>query len=158
MFIHSGDHSSICGQGTLMGPAVRALTLEADFVVGLVPYPVVRAAYPESKRTVLKFTDGEFCGSNLYMVRTHDGVRLLELWRTIQQHRKKPWRLATAIGLGTLLGYLTGRLKLTDALDAFSERAGCRIAHVEILTARAAVDVDSLADHALAEQILTGSD
>jgi hypothetical protein len=34
------------------------------------------------------------------------------------------------------------------------ERAGCRIEHVEILNPRAAVDVDSVADHALAEQIL----
>jgi GTP:adenosylcobinamide-phosphate guanylyltransferase len=131
-----------------------ALTREADFVVGFVPYDVVRTEYPESKRTVLKFADGSYCGSNLYLVRTAQGARVLELWREVQRYRKKPWRIATAIGLGTLLSYLTGRLTLSAALAAVGERAGCRIEHVEILNPRAAVDVDSVADHALAEQIL----
>lgn len=128
---------------------------DADFVVGLVPYAIVREAFPDSKRTVLKFADGQFCGSNLFMVRTDAGARLLEFWRSIAQHRKKPWRMATEIGFGTLLAYLTHRLTLTDTLDRIGERAGCRLAHVELLNPRAAVDVDSIADHALAEQLLS---
>jgi GTP:adenosylcobinamide-phosphate guanylyltransferase len=132
-----------------------ALTRDADFVVGFVPYEVVRDAFPESKRTVLKFADGQYCGSNLYLIRTPEGERLLELWQAIQQHRKRPWRIATAIGLGTLLAYLTRRLTLRRALEVIGERAGCRVDYVEILEPRAAVDVDSIADHALAERILS---
>ena len=131
-----------------------ALLADADFIVGLVPYARVREAYPDSKRTVLKFADGEYCGSNLFMVRTDAGARLLEFWRTIARHRKKPWRMAREIGMGTLAAYLTHRLTLTDTLDRIGGKAGCRISHVEILNPRAAVDVDSIADHALAEQIL----
>jgi len=132
-----------------------ALSREADFVVGFVPYSIVSEAFPDSKRTVLKFADGDYCGSNLYLIQNARGEQLLDLWRTIQQHRKRPWRIATAIGFGTLIAYLTRRLKLTDALAAIGKRAGCVIAHVEILNPRAAVDVDSIADHALAEKILT---
>jgi len=132
------------------------LISDADFIVGLVPYAVVHKAFPESKRTILKFSDGEYCGSNLFMIRTARGANLLRFWRDIQQHRKKPWRMATAIGPGILLAYATGRLSLRRALEAISERAGCRVAHLEILSARAAVDVDSVADHALAERILRG--
>ena len=131
-----------------------ALLTDADFVVGFVPYSVVREAYPGSKRTVLKFADRQYCGSNLYLIRSERGVRLLEFWREIQQHRKKPWRIATAVGLGTLLSYLLGRLTIAAALSAIGDRAGCQVAHVELLSARAAVDVDSIADHTLAEQIL----
>ena len=131
-----------------------ALGTEADFVAGLVPYPIVRKAFPESKRTVLKFSDGEYCGSNLFLIRTEEGARLLAFWQRIQQFRKKPWRMATAIGPGTMIRYLTRRLSLAQTLDAISERAGCRVNTVEILNPRAAVDVDSLADHALAEKIL----
>lgn len=127
---------------------------EADFVVGLVPYPLVREAFPESRRTVLKFADGQYCGSNLFMVRTDAGAKLLEFWRHIAQHRKKPWRMASEIGLGTLAAYLTKRLTLSETLNRISDKAGCRIAHVEVLNPRAAVDVDSEADHALAEKIL----
>lgn len=127
---------------------------DADFIVGLVPYAQVREAFPDSKRTVLKFADGEYCGSNLFMIRTQAGARLLEFWKTIAQHRKRPWRMAREIGLGTLIRYLTGRLTLAATLERISERAGCRVAYVEVLAPRAAVDVDSVADHALAEQIL----
>ena len=63
--------------------------------------------------------------------------------------------MAGEIGVGTLAAYLSGRLTLTDTLKRIGERAGCRISHVEILNPRAAVDVDSVADHALAEQILS---
>lgn len=131
------------------------LLSDADFVVGLVPYARVRAAFPDSKRTVLKFADGEYCGSNLFMVRTREGARLLEFWKSIAQHRKKPWRMAREIGLTTLIRYLMGRLTLAETLDRISEKAGCSVAHVEILAPRAAVDVDSVADHTLAEQILS---
>jgi len=132
-----------------------ALLSEADFIVGLVPYRIVREAFPDSKRTVLKFSDGQFCGSNLFMIRTTRGANLLRFWRDLQQHRKKPWRMATAIGPGTLIAYVTGRLPLSRALETVSERCDCRVAHLEILNARAAVDVDSVADHALAERILS---
>jgi len=131
-----------------------AVLTDADFIVGFVPYSIVREAFPESRRTVLKFSDGQFCGSNLYLIRTDHGTRLLKLWQTIQQHRKQPWRMAKEIGFKTLFGYLTRTLKLKDALEAIGERAGCTIGYVEILNPRAAVDVDSLADHALAEKIL----
>ncbi len=132
-----------------------ALLSDADFIVGLVPYARVREAFPNSKRTLLRFADGEFCGSNLFMIRTPKGERLLDFWKTIAQHRKQPWRMAREIGLGMLIRYLTGRLTLTETLERISEKAGCRVAHVEILAPRAAVDVDSLADHALAEEILS---
>lgn len=129
--------------------------VEADFIVGLVPYEVVRDAFPESKRTVLRFADGAYCGSNLFMVRTNAGANLLRFWQDIARHRKKPWRMASQIGFGTLAAYLSRRLTLAETLDRISDRAGCRVAHVEILNPRAAVDVDSVADHTLAEKILS---
>ena len=64
-------------------------------------------------------------------------------------------RMAREIGFTTLLRYLIGQLTLAETLTRISEKAGCSVAHVEILAPRAAVDVDSVADHALAEQILS---
>lgn len=132
-----------------------ATTRDADFVVGFVPWSLVRAAYPESRRTVLKFAGGAYCGSNLYLVRTPAGARLIDLWRDFQALRKRPWKMARAIGPGTLISYLLGRLSVEAALLRIGNLAGCRIEHVEILNPRAAVDVDSIADHALAERILS---
>ena len=78
----------------------------------------------------------------------------MNFWQTMQSHRKRPWRMATELGIFTLLSYLLGRLPLRGALDRVGHLASCRIGHVELLEARAAVDVDSLADHALAEKVI----
>jgi len=131
-----------------------ALVSDADFVVGLVPYRQVKAAFPDSRRTQLKFADGTFCGSNLFMVKTPAGAGAVRFWQTMQSHRKRPWRMATELGISTLISYLLGRLRLGDALSRIGGLAGCRIGHVELLEARAAVDVDSLEDHALAERVI----
>ena len=131
-----------------------ASLVEADFVAGLVPREHVHRAFPDSKRTILRFADGAYCGSNLFLVRTRAGDRAVDFWRRMQAHRKRPWRMARGVGWLTALSYVCGRLTLGRALEQLSEQAGCTIKHVEVLSARAAVDVDSVADHALAEQIL----
>ncbi len=154
VLLTSADHA------LLTGPIVDAFctaasAVEADFVAGLVPYPRVQAAFPESRRTRLRFVDGTFCGSNLFLVRTAAGAAALELWRSMQAHRKRPWRMARELGVTTLVRYAAGRLALPGVLDILSRAAGCRISYVPVTEPRAAVDVDSVDDHALAERVLS---
>jgi len=129
-----------------------------DFVIGLVPYSLVKAAWPESKRTVLKFSNGQFCGSNLFAALNPDGMKALSFWRQAEADRKHPWRIARRFGLITLLRYVFRRLTLDDALQALSKAAGCSVGYVRLEHARAAVDVDSIADQKLAEKILSSED
>lgn len=154
VLITSADHALLTAE-IIDEFCSRALASEADFVVGLVPYQVVSAAFPDSKRTLLKFADGTFCGSNLFMVRTAAGSAVVDFWQAMQAHRKRPWRMATELGAGILIRYLLGRLPLAQALARISELSGCVTGHVELPIARAAVDVDSIADHALAERVLS---
>jgi molybdopterin-guanine dinucleotide biosynthesis protein A len=135
----------------------RACELDADVVVGLVPYSIVKAAFPESKRTVLKFSNGQYCGSNLFAVLTSKGKAGPAFWSQLEADRKRPWRMASKAGIGMLLKYLFRRLSLESALDSLSRAMGCRVAFVLIDNPRAAVDVDSVADRDLAVKIL-GSD
>jgi hypothetical protein len=129
-----------------------------DLVIGFVPYALVQAAWPESKRTVLKFSNGKFCGSNLFAIIKPEGRRALGFWRQAEADRKHPWRIARRFGFIALFRYLFRRLTLEDALQALSKTAGCRIGYVEVGFARAAVDVDSVEDQKLAEQILSSQD
>lgn len=128
-----------------------------DLVIGFVPYALVRASWPESKRTVLKFSNGKFCGSNLFAIINPEGRKALGFWRQAEADRKQPWRIARRFGFIALIRYLFTRLTLEDALQSLSEAAGCRIGHVEVGFARAAVDVDSVEDQILAEKILSGT-
>lgn len=126
----------------------------ADFVVGLVPYHVVSAHYPESRRTRLRFRDGAVCGANLFLLKTREGHRALKLWQALEQDRKRPWRLALGLGAVTLCRFLLGTLDAAQAFQRLSVRAGARIDYVHVPHARAAIDVDSSADLALARRIL----
>ncbi|MGE0483400.1 MAG: NTP transferase domain-containing protein [Gammaproteobacteria bacterium] len=153
LLLTAGDHA-------LLTPAIvddfctRAAAVTADVVIGLVPWSRVHAAWPESQRTLLRFADGACCGSNLFLLRTPRALTALAYWRTLERERKRPWRIAHGIGFGTLLRYLGGRLDRAQALARLSARAGAAIAAITIDEPRAAVDVDSAADHALAERIL----
>jgi len=149
----TADHALLTGT-TIDAFCERALASDADFVVGLVPYACVRAAFPESKRTVLRFADGGYCGSNLFCVRRERGIKALLFWREVEALRKRPWKIARHLGLLTLLRYQLGRLRSADAFAVLSRKAGCQVSFVELPIARAAVDVDSVADRELAEQIL----
>ena len=128
-----------------------------DLVIGFVPYALVKAAWPQSRRTVLKFSNGQFCGSNLFAIMNPQGRRALDFWRQAEADRKQPWRIARRFGLLALLLYLLRRLSLEKALSGLSAASGCRIGHVKVGFARAAVDVDSIEDQQLAEKILSGT-
>jgi len=132
----------------------RARQLEVDVVVGLVPYALVQSAFPESKRTVSRFSNGRYCGSNLFAILTPKGAAAPAFWSQLEAERKRPWRMASKIGAGTLMRYLLGRLSLENAMNSLSEIMGCTVGSVIIENPRAAVDVDSVDDLRLAEKLL----
>lgn len=125
-----------------------------DALVGLARHAVVQAAFPQSRRTALRFRDGGYCGCNLFAFLTPDGRHAPEFWRHIEKQRKKPHRLAAALGPGTLLAYLSGRLTLEAGLARLSLRVGAQLGAVMLDDPRAAVDVDSVADFELVERLL----
>jgi CTP:molybdopterin cytidylyltransferase MocA len=139
------------------GGEEEAATPAFDLIIGFVPYDLVRAAWPQSKRTVTRFSDGHYCGSNLFAILTPAGRNALKFWRQAEADRKQPWKIARRFGYLALFRYLLRRLSLNDALQALSSAAGCRIGCVRVDHARAAVDVDSIDDQKLAEEILHSS-
>ncbi|HEX2796962.1 MAG TPA: nucleotidyltransferase family protein [Immundisolibacter sp.] len=128
-----------------------------DAVVGLARHAAVQAVFPKSRRTALRFRDGAYCGCNLFAFLSPAGRRAPEFWRRIEQQRKKPHRLAAALGPGTLLAYLCGWLTLEAGLGRLSRRVGARLGAVLLDDPRAAVDVDSVADFELVERLLAGT-
>ena len=134
----------------------QALRTGDDAVVGLARHAAVQATFPQSRRTALRFRDGAYCGCNLFAFLSPAGRRAPEFWRQVEQQRKKPHRLAAALGPGTLLAYLCGWLTLEAGLASLSRRVGARLGAVLLNDPRAAVDVDSVADFELVRALLTG--
>jgi CTP:molybdopterin cytidylyltransferase MocA len=48
----------------------QSLADDVDITVGLAPHALVLEAYPGIKKTVLRFSDGDFCGCNLFAFST----------------------------------------------------------------------------------------
>lgn len=130
----------------------------ADFVVGLATKERIKADYPQTKRTYMVFNDVAVSGCNLFYIRNEAGLAAIHFWRDAQHLRKKPLRLASKIGAAITLKYALKRLSLQDAFDYASRRVGAKLAPVLINHAEAAIDVDSPADLALVEEILSRRD
>jgi GTP:adenosylcobinamide-phosphate guanylyltransferase len=128
----------------------------ADVAVLLARREVVEAAAPGTRRTYLKFADGEWSGCNLFLVRSERGLAAIQLWRAIEADRKRPWRIIRRLGPLTLVRYLAGRVTLAEALSRLSRLCGAQVTAVPSRFGLAAVDVDKPADLDLV-RTLTGS-
>ncbi len=74
-------------------------------------------------------------------------------WQDVEAHRKRPWRVFGALGLGSIVAYLTRRLTLEQGLARLSKRVACTVDAVILPFPEAAVDVDSAADWKLVNRL-----
>ncbi|NIR28106.1 MAG: NTP transferase domain-containing protein [Gammaproteobacteria bacterium] len=133
----------------------RARTLDCDVAAALASAADVRTAFPGSRRTVMWLRDGGYCGCNLFAFLTSRGRDATLFWQRVEAQRKRPWRIARTLGWRTMLAYALGTLRLPQVLEQLSERMQMRVGAVRMPFAEAAVDVDTEADLALAERILS---
>lgn len=124
----------------------QSLADDVDVTVGLAPYALIAETYPGIRKTVLRFSDGDFCGCNLFAFITPEGRRAARFWRRIEQERKKPLVVIGLLGWSAVIRYRLGLLSLEEALAKLSKRLGLRIRAVILPYANAAIDVDSIAD------------
>ncbi len=167
--VHDALHGGLLGDRVLVTTADHALLtpkiidhfaacaeqLDTDVAVGVVAESIIRARYPSTTRTYLRFQDGGYSGANLFAFRSQQALRAAEFWGTAEAYRKRPWRLANAFGPMTLLLFALRRLSLEAALERASRVIGCRIRAVPLPFAEAAIDVDRPSDLALVSEILS---
>jgi GTP:adenosylcobinamide-phosphate guanylyltransferase len=125
-----------------------------DVLAAVVTADVIRARYPETRRTWLKFRDDWISGANLFAFLTPEARRAAEFWVRAERFRKQPWRLVGVFGPGALVAFLFRRLDLDAALERVSRAVGARVRAVRMPWAEAAIDVDRPADLVLVERIL----
>ena len=127
----------------------------ADVAIGLVERRPLMARLPQTRRTWIGFRGGAYSGANLFALGSPKAARAVALWRSVEQDRKKGWKLLTALGVPGLLGLM--RLRTLDqTLDAMGRKLGLGLRAVQMTNPLAAVDVDKPADLILVEAILMG--
>lgn len=125
-----------------------------DAAVGLVASAVLKARFPESRRTYLRFADESYSGANLFCFQTPSARRVVEFWTRAEGFRKRPWRLVATFGARALFLFLTRRLTLEAAFDEVSDALETRVRPIVLPRAEAAVDVDKLEDLELVRRVL----
>lgn len=128
----------------------------ADIAILLGEETLVQAAAPTTKRTYLKFRDGRYSGCNLFYLRTPASLKAIDLWRTVERHRKKPWKIAALFGPVILVRYLLGLMTLDEMVARIGALAGVKAVAVRARHGLAAVDVDKPADLDLVRSIVEG--
>ncbi|PTQ11458.1 hypothetical protein CLG96_08400 [Sphingomonas oleivorans] len=126
----------------------------ADVAVGVVGRRTLIAAYPESRRTWLRFSDDFYTGANLFALTSARAARALAAWSEVEQDRKKALKLIWHFGPLLALRALTRTISLGHAMAIAGRRLGFVARPVALPFAEAAIDVDKPSDHVLAERIL----
>ena len=126
-----------------------------DVVAGVARHEAVTKAYPRTQRTATRLQDGSYCGCNLFAFLTPRARRAADFWRQVETQRKKPLRVIRVLGVMAVLCYLLGKLSLADALERVSRRLGFKAGAVIIPFPEAAIDVDSVADWELVQEIVS---
>jgi CTP:molybdopterin cytidylyltransferase MocA len=127
---------------------------EADVAVGVVGSRVLLAAYPDNRRTWLKFADDGWTGANLFALRTPAATQALAAWSAVEQDRKKALKLVWHFGAFLAIRAFTRTITLGGAMKRAGRRLGFEARPVALPFAEAGIDVDKPSDHALAEAIL----
>jgi GTP:adenosylcobinamide-phosphate guanylyltransferase len=128
----------------------------ADLAIGVVERASLLKRLPQSKRTWIRFRAGAYTGANLFLLGSRKVRPAIDLWRSVEQDRKKGWRLLAAFGPAVLFGAVLGLRTLEQTLAALGRRLGLALRAVELDDPLAAVDVDKEEDLKLVESILAG--
>ena len=127
---------------------------DGDLAVAMVERQTMVQQFPDAQRTWLRFSDGAWSGANLFALMTQKSLFALDLWADAEQDRKKAWRLFLHFGLRLAMRALTRTLGLQQAIERAGKRLGLDARLVPMSDPVAAIDVDKLSDHQLAEKIL----
>ena len=153
LLITTADHA-LLDPATVDEFASRAAG--SDIAIGVVEKANLLARLPKTERTWLRFRKGAYTGANLFILRSPEVRPAIDLWRSIEQDRKKAWRLVLRLGPIALLLAALKLLSIEDVLGRLGKKLGLKVRAICLSNPLAGVDVDKPADHSLTEAILKG--
>lgn len=128
----------------------------ADLAMAVVERQPLLRRLPESRRTWIKFRGGAYSGANLFALGSPKVRPAIELWRAVEQDRKKGWRLLLVLGPAVLAGAALRLLTIDQVAHRIGKRLNLLARVVGMTNPLAAVDVDKAEDHRLVEALIEG--
>ena len=153
LLVTTADHALL--ETAWLTEFLAACPADADVTAALAERAAVEAAAPHTRRTWLRFADGDYSGCNLFLMARPAAAGVVELWSELERHRKDPLRMMQRLGWLFALRYRLGQLTLSAAATRLGALAGgARLAIVTLRDGRAAIDVDKPADLDLARELV----
>ena len=128
----------------------------ADVAIGVVRQESLLRRLPGAERTWLKFRRGAYTGANLFALASPKVRPAIEVWQSVEQDRKKAWRVISLLGPGILIAAVLRLISIDEVLSGLGRRLGLKLKAVRLSNPLAGVDVDKPSDHTLVEAILAG--
>jgi len=153
LLVTTADHALL--EAAWVQEFLAACAADADVVLGLAERAAVEAAAPDTRRTWLRFSDGDFSGCNLFLMASPAAAGAVTLWRELERERKAPLRMMRRLGWTIALRYRLGWLSSTAATARLGSLAGgARITIAQMSDGRAAIDVDKPEDLDLVRRLV----
>ena len=153
LLVTTADHALLTPS---MVNEVCAASASVDVTIGVVRRDCLLRRLPHTERTWLKFRGGAYTGANLFALASPSVRPAIELWRSVEQDRKKAWRVIALLGPVTLIAAALRMVSIDEVLGGLGHRLGLKVHAVRLSDPLAGVDVDKPADHTLVEGILAG--
>ncbi|HEX8224089.1 MAG TPA: spore coat biosynthesis protein F [Allosphingosinicella sp.] len=125
-----------------------------DGVVMMAEKADIIAAHPDGQRRFYGFRGGAYSNCNLFWITGEHSFQAIHSFRYGGQFAKRKKDAVRALGLLSLLLYLSGLVTLEGMFRHFSRRFGIRIVPLVAKDGRLAIDVDNERTHRVAEEIL----
>jgi hypothetical protein len=151
VLVTTGDHPLLLPD---MVEAFIAASAGADSSFAVVERHVVEQVHPTTRRTWIRFSDGDFSGANLFALATERSRSGVLFWAKAERDRKKALKLMMRLGPFMFLRAATRTISLDGAARSTGAKLGLALKAVRLPFPEAAIDVDKPADLELAEQIL----
>jgi GTP:adenosylcobinamide-phosphate guanylyltransferase len=122
------------------------LDLCADFSLdayyGVVERTLMESRFPDSRRSYIHLTDGDFAGADIFVINPQIVYTNRQFWENLAAGRKSVFKLARTIGLGTLLELLLRRLSLAEMEERVMKAIKLTGRAVKVRHAELGMDVD----------------
>jgi hypothetical protein len=127
----------------------------ADAVAMMAERDDILAAHPDGQRRFYAFRGGAYSNCNLFWLGSARALGATESFRLGGQFAKHKRRAVKALGLTTLLLYVSRLLTIHGMFRHFSRRWGISIRALVAKDGRLAIDVDNERTHRVAEELLS---
>tara|TARA_R110000787_G_scaffold117206_4_gene227825 strand:+ start:16083 stop:17027 length:945 start_codon:yes stop_codon:yes gene_type:complete len=125
-----------------------------DVAVAVVERKTMLAAYPDARRTWLKFRGGAYSGANLFALHNEAAKPAVAFWSSVEKDRKKGWKIFARFGPWLLFRALSRTISFKGAMSDAGRRMTLKAEPIILPIAEAAIDVDKPDDLELVTGIL----